>query len=49
MQRGLGIDFLTVQGFMRPWFIAVFFSGLAFFIGVIIYIYDVLALATKKA
>jgi nitric oxide reductase subunit B len=49
MQRGLGIDFLTVQGFMRPWFMAVFFSGLAFFIGVIIYVYDVLALAMKKA
>jgi nitric oxide reductase subunit B len=49
MQRGLGIDFLTVQGFMRPWFMAVFFSGLAFFVGVIIYIYDVLTLATKKA
>ncbi len=49
MQRGLGIDFLTVQGFMRPWMMGVFFSGLAFFIGVIIYIYDVLALATKRA
>jgi nitric oxide reductase subunit B len=49
MQRGLGIDFLTVQGFMRPWFMAVFFSGLGFFIGVIIYIVDVLKLATQKS
>jgi len=49
MQRGLGIDFLTVQGFMRPWFIAVFIGGLGFFIGVVIYIIDVLSLATKKS
>jgi nitric oxide reductase subunit B len=48
MQRGLGIDFLTVQGFMRPWFMAVFFSGLGFFVGVIIYIVDVLTLVTQK-
>jgi hypothetical protein len=34
---------------MRPWMMGVFFSGIGFFIGVIIYIYDVLALATKKA
>jgi nitric oxide reductase subunit B len=49
MQRGLGIDFLTVQDFMRPWMMGVLFSGIGFFIGVIIYVYDVLALATKKA
>jgi nitric oxide reductase subunit B len=49
MQRGLGIDFLTVQGFMRPWFIAVFIGGLGFFIGVLIYIIDVLSLAMKKS
>jgi len=48
MQRGLGIEFLTVQGFMRPWMMGVFFSGLGFFVGVIIYIVDVLKLATKK-
>jgi len=48
MQRGLGMDFLTVQGFMRPWFMAVFFGGLGFFIGVVIYIVDVLSLAMKK-
>jgi hypothetical protein len=33
---------------MRPWFMAVFFGGLGFFIGVIIYIIDVLKLATIK-
>jgi nitric oxide reductase subunit B len=49
MQRGLGIDFLTVQGFMKPWFMGVFFAGLGFFIGVLIYIVDVLQLATKKS
>jgi nitric oxide reductase subunit B len=49
MQRGLGMEFLTVQGFMRPWFKAVFFAGLGFFIGVVIYITDVLILATRKA
>ena len=48
MQRGLGIDFLTVQGFMKPWFIAVFIAGLGFFIGVILYVIDVLKLATQK-
>jgi nitric oxide reductase subunit B len=48
MQRGLGIDFLTVQGFMRPWFLVVFIAGLGFFTGVVIYIIDVLTLATKK-
>jgi nitric oxide reductase subunit B len=48
MQRGLGMDFLTVQGFMRPWFIAVFFGGIGLFIGVIIYIVDVLTLASRK-
>jgi len=49
MQRGLGIEFLTVQGFMRPWFMGVFFAGLGFFIGVIIYIVDVLILAMKRS
>jgi nitric oxide reductase subunit B len=49
MQRGLGIEFLTVQGFMRPWMMGVFFSGIAFLIGVIIYIYDVLKLATQRS
>jgi nitric oxide reductase subunit B len=49
MQRGLGIDFLTVQGFMRPWFMAVLFGGLGFFVGVLIYIVDVLTLVTKKS
>ena len=49
MQRGLGIEFLTVQGFMRPWMMAVFFTGLGFLIGVIIYIVDVLILVTKKS
>jgi nitric oxide reductase subunit B len=49
MQRGLGIDFLTVQGFMKPWFIAVFIAGLGFFIGVILYIVDVLKMATQKS
>jgi hypothetical protein len=48
MQRGLGIDFLTVQGFMRPWFMVVFIGGLGLFTGVIIYIIDILTLATKK-
>jgi nitric oxide reductase subunit B len=47
-QRGLGIEFLTVQGFMRPWMMAVFFTGLGFLIGVIIYIVDVLILVTRK-
>jgi len=49
MQRGLGIDFLTVQGFMRPWMMGVFFSGILFLVGVVIYIYDVLTLVTKKS
>ena len=49
MWRGLGTDFLTVQGFMRPWFIVVLLGGLGLFIGVIIYIVDVLTLATKKS
>jgi VIT1/CCC1 family predicted Fe2+/Mn2+ transporter len=48
-QRGLGIEFLTVQGFMRPWMMGVFFTGLGFLIGVIIYIADVLILVTKKS
>jgi hypothetical protein len=33
---------------MRPWFKAVFFAGLGFFIGVIVYIIDVLTLAMRK-
>ncbi len=49
MQRGLGIEFLTVQGFMRPWMMGVFFTGLGFFVGVLIYVVDVLTLVTKKA
>ncbi|MBM4309027.1 MAG: nitric-oxide reductase [Deltaproteobacteria bacterium] len=48
MQRGLGIDFLTVQDFMKPWFFAVFIAGLGFFVGVLLYIIDVLKIATKK-
>jgi hypothetical protein len=48
MQRGLGMDFLTVQGFMKPWFKVVFFGGLGFFIGVLIYIFDVLKLAATQ-
>jgi nitric oxide reductase subunit B len=49
MWRGLGMDFLTVQEFMRPWFMVVLFGGLGLFTGVIIYIIDVLSLATKKS
>jgi nitric oxide reductase subunit B len=48
MQRGLGMDFLTVQGFMKPWFKVVFFGGLGFFIGVLIYIFDILKLAATQ-
>jgi nitric oxide reductase subunit B len=48
MQRALGMDFLTVQGFMRPWFIVVFLGGLGLFTGVIIYIIDVLQMATRR-
>jgi VIT1/CCC1 family predicted Fe2+/Mn2+ transporter len=33
---------------MRPWMMAVFFTGLGFLIGVIIYVVDVLILVTKK-
>lgn len=49
MWRGLGIDFLTVQGFMKPWFLVVFFSGLGFLMGVVIYIVDVLKIVTHKS
>jgi ABC-type branched-subunit amino acid transport system permease subunit len=49
MQRGLGMDFLTVQGFMKPWFVAVLFGGLGLFIGVILYIITVEQLAFRKA
>lgn len=48
MQRGLGIEFLTVQEFMKPWFMVVFFAGIGFFIGVVIYIIDVLKIITQK-
>ncbi len=48
MWRGLGIDFLSVQEFMKPWFLVVFFAGLGFLIGVVIYIIDVLKIATHK-
>jgi hypothetical protein len=34
---------------MKPWFLVVFIAGLGFFIGVVIYIIDVLTLATRKA
>jgi phage shock protein PspC (stress-responsive transcriptional regulator) len=34
---------------MRPWFMIVLFGGLGLFTGVIIYIIDVLSLATKKS
>jgi hypothetical protein len=43
------MDFLTVQGFMRPWFVVVLLGGLGLFAGVIIYMIDVLSLATKKS
>jgi nitric oxide reductase subunit B len=50
MWRGLGMDFLTVQqGFMRPWFMIVLLGGLGLSIGVIIYIIDILTLASKKS
>jgi len=45
----LGIDFLTVQTFMRPWLMGVFFAGIGFFAGVVIYIIDVLSIALKKS
>ena len=48
--RGLGMDFLTVQQtFMRPWFIIVLFGGLGLLTGVLIYIIDVLTLASRKS
>jgi nitric oxide reductase subunit B len=49
MQRGLGMDFLVVQGFMRPWFIAVLCGAIGFTIGVVIYIINVMHLARKNA
>ena len=48
MWRGLGMDFLTVQRFMRPWFMVVLLGGLGLFTGVMIYIIDVLTLACRK-
>lgn len=48
LQRALGMDFLTVQGFMRPWFKIVFFAGLGFFVGVLVYLYDVIRLVLTK-
>ena len=48
MQRGVGMDFLTVQGFMRPWFMAVLFGGFGLLTGVILYIITVLQLALRK-
>jgi len=47
-QRGLGIDFLTVQNFMKPWIAGVFFTGFVFLVGTIIYVIDVLQLACNK-
>jgi len=32
MWRGLGMDFLAVQGFMRPWFMIVLLGGLVYFL-----------------
>jgi nitric oxide reductase subunit B len=49
MWRGLGMDFLTVQEFMRPWFMVVLFGGLGLFVGIIIYNASILSLATKKS
>jgi nitric oxide reductase subunit B len=48
MQRALGMDFLVVQGFMRPWFIVVLCGAIGFTIGVIIYIFNVVHLARKN-
>jgi phage shock protein PspC (stress-responsive transcriptional regulator) len=48
MQRGLGMDFPTEPGFMRPWFMIVLFGGLGLFTRVIIYIIDILTLAARK-
>jgi len=47
-QRILGIEFLTVQEFMKPWFMLVFFAGIGFTVGVVLYIIDVLKIATAK-
>jgi hypothetical protein len=42
------MDFLTVQGFMKPRFMIVLLGALGFFTGVIIFTIDVLTLARVK-
>jgi hypothetical protein len=42
------MDFLTVKGFMRPWFMAVLLGGFGLLTGVILYIITVLQLAFRK-
>jgi nitric oxide reductase subunit B len=47
-QRILGIDFLTTQNFMKPWYAVFWVAGWGFAIGVTIYTIDFFTLGTRR-
>ncbi len=48
LQRVLGMDFLTTQGFMRLWFAVFWVSAWGFALGVLLYIIDFFTLEQEK-
>jgi nitric oxide reductase subunit B len=48
LQRILGMDYLTVQGFMKLWYRVFWISGWGFFIGVLSYVMDFFGMRKLK-
>ena len=48
LERVLGMGFMVAQEQMRLWFQVVFFCGIAFLVGVIVTVYDLLFLKAKQ-
>jgi cytochrome c oxidase subunit IV len=48
LQRILGMDYLTVQGFMKLWYTVFWVSGWGFLVGVLSYIVDFFGMRELK-
>ncbi len=48
LQRIMGIEYLTVQGFMKLWRWTLWISGWGFALGITVYLRDLLSLRTRE-
>lgn len=48
LQRVLGMDYLTTQGFMKLWYIVVWVGAWGFALGVSVYVVDFFAIGRLK-